>query len=86
MTNSITPVHGHVLLEKMQQNDKTHFGVIIPEGVKGKPVVARVKFVGDNSSLSPGDVVAFPAKIGHIVKHDGVEYVSIIEKEILLTL
>ncbi len=88
------PLHNYVLLTRIEEENKTAGGIIIPDTAKEKPVRGRVIVVGDGvfengqkipMSVKPGDMVLFAkwAASANEVKIDGTDYVLIKESDIL---
>ena len=88
------PLHNYVLLERLEEENKTAGGIIIPDNAKEKPVRGRVIAVGDGIyengqkipvSVKQNDVVLFAkwASTANEVKIDGKDYVLIKESDIL---
>ena len=62
------PLHNYVLLERIEEENKTAGGIFIPDNAKEKPVQGRVIATGDGIiengqkiplSVKPGDKVLF---------------------------
>ena len=88
------PLHNYVLLERIEEENKTAGGIIIPDNAKEKPVHGRVIAIGDgiveNGQKIPltvkvGDAVLFAkwASSANEVKIDGHDYILIKESDIL---
>lgn len=88
------PLHNYVLLERIEEENRTAGGIIIPDNAKEKPVHGRVIAVGDGiiengqkiaPTVKPGDSVLFAkwASSANEVKIDGVDYILIKESDIL---
>ena len=88
------PLHNYVLIERIEEENKTAGGIIIPDNAKEKPVHGRVIAVGDGNiengqkvpmSVKAGDNVLFAkwASSANEVKIDGKDYVLIKESDIL---
>ncbi|MCQ2574689.1 MAG: co-chaperone GroES [Alphaproteobacteria bacterium] len=88
------PLHNYVLLERLEEENKTAGGIIIPDTAKEKPSRARVVATGDGIfengqkvpvSVKPGDVILFAkwASSANEVKIEGKDYVLIKESDIL---
>ena len=88
------PLHNYVLLQRIEEENKTAGGIIIPDNAKEKPVHGRVIAVGDGliengqkipMSVKVGDTVLFAkwASSANEVKIDGADYVLIKESDIL---
>ena len=72
------PLHNYVLLERMEEENKTAGGIIIPDNAKEKPSRGRVIAVGDGA-FDGDDRVPMTVE----VKIDGKDYVLIKETDIL---
>ena len=88
------PLHNYVLLERIEEENKTAGGIIIPDNAREKPVRGRVIAAGEGAydgderipmSVKTGDVVLFAkwASSANEVKLDGRDYVLIKETDIL---
>ena len=88
------PLHNYVLLERIEEENITAGGIIIPDNAKEKPSRGRVIAVGDGVyygeklvpvSVKADDVVLFAkwAASANEVKIDGRDYVLIKETDIL---
>ena len=88
------PLNNYVLLTRIEEENKTAGGIIIPDTAKEKPVRGRVVAVGDGlfengqkipMSVKPDDVVLFAKWAASVneVKIDGTDYVLIKESDIL---
>lgn len=88
------PLNDYVLLSRIEEENKTAGGIIIPDNAKEKPSRGRVVAVGDGAiangvrapmTVAAGDVVMFAkwAASANEVKIDGADYVIIKESDIL---
>ena len=88
------PLHNYVLLERIEEENITAGGIIIPDNAKEKPSRGRVIAVGDGVyygeklvpvSVKADDVVLFAkwTASANEVKIDGRDYVLIKETDIL---
>ncbi|MBO7053623.1 MAG: co-chaperone GroES [Alphaproteobacteria bacterium] len=88
------PLHNYILLERIEEENKTAGGIIIPDNAKEKPVRGRVIATGDGIydngqkipvTVKPNDIVLFAkwASSANEVKIDGKDYVLIKESDIL---
>ena len=88
------PLHNFVLLERIEEENITAGGIIIPDNAKEKPSRGRVIAVGDGAyagddlipmTVKVDDVVLFAkwAASANEVKLDGKDYVLIKETDIL---
>jgi chaperonin GroES len=87
------PLHDRVVVERIEAEEKTAGGIIIPDTAKEKPQQGEVVSVGpggrDESGklipidVKPGDRVLFGKWSGTEVKLDGVEYLIMKESDIM---
>jgi chaperonin GroES len=87
------PLHDRVVLERIDAEEKTAGGIIIPDTAKEKPQQGKVVAVGpggrdENGKLIPidvktGDRVLFGKWSGTEVKIDGIEYLIMKESDIM---
>ena len=87
------PLHDRVVVTRIDANNKTPGGIIIPDTAKEKPTEGEVIAVGpggrDESGklipidLKKGDRVLFGKWSGTEVKLDGVEYLIMKESDIM---
>jgi chaperonin GroES len=87
------PLHDRVVVTRIDAEDKTAGGIIIPDTAKEKPTEGEVIAVGpggrDESGklipidLKQGDRVLFGKWSGTEIKIDGVEYLIMKESDIM---
>ena len=88
------PLHNYVLLTRIEEENKTAGGIIIPDNAREKPSRGRVVAVGDGAfdgdekipmTVKVDDVVLFAkwAASANEVRLDGHDYVLIKETDIL---
>lgn len=90
------PLRDRVLVRRLEKDEKTAGGIIIPDTAKEKPIEGAVLAVGpgaqdDSGKLTPmslktGDVVLFAKWSGTEVKIDGEELLILKEADVLGTL
>jgi len=90
---NFTPLHDRVLVERIESDEKTAGGLIIPETAKEKPQEGEIIAVGegarkDSGELIPmavkaGDRVLFGKWSGTEVKIDGQDMLIMKESDIL---
>jgi len=90
---SMRPLHDRVLVQQLDEEEKTKGGIIIPDSAKEKPHQGKVIAVGsgrklDDGTTKPvevkkGDVVLFEKYAGTTIKLDGEDYMILREDEIL---
>ncbi len=83
---NLKPLHDRVLVERVEQEDRTKGGIIIPDTAQEKPMEGKVISVGGGARNENGQVVALDVKKGDRVvfgKWSGTE-VKIDGKELLI--
>jgi chaperonin GroES len=92
----LRPLNDRVIVKRLEEEEKTVGGIIIPDTAKEKPQQARVIAVGkgrtlDNGQVIPltvkeGDRVLFGKYAGTEIKIDGDEHLIMREDDILAIL
>ena len=87
------PLHDRVVLRRLEGEEKTKGGIIIPDTAKEKPQEGEIVAVGagardENGKLVPldvkaGDRILFGKWSGTEIKLDGVEYLIMKESDIM---
>ena len=80
------PLHDRVLVRRVQSEEKTKGGLIIPESAKEKPAEGIVVSVGEGARKDSGELIAPAVKAGDRIlfgKWSGTE-VSIDGEEMLI--
>ena len=87
------PLHDRVIVKRVEEEDKTAGGIIIPDAAKEKPQQGKVIAVGkgkilENGKVSPldvkkGDRILFGKYSGQEIKIDGEEHLIMREDDIL---
>jgi chaperonin GroES len=83
---AFTPLHDRVLVRRLEGEDKTKGGLIIPDTAKEKPAEGEVISVGEGARKDSGELIAPAVKAGDRVlfgKWSGTE-VTIDGKELLI--
>ena len=90
---SFRPLHDRVLVRRVEAEEKTAGGIIIPDSAKEKPQEGEVVSVGtgaraDDGKITPmdvksGDRILFGKWSGTEVKVDGEELIIMKESDIL---
>ena len=88
-----SPLHDRILVKRLEQEDTTKGGIIIPDTAKERPMKGAIVAVGPGKvgdggkiipmSLKPGDTVLFNKYAGSEVKLDDEEYSVMREDDIL---
>ncbi len=89
----LRPLGDRVVIKRVEQEEKTKGGIIIPDSAKEKPVEAEVIAVGPGKALKDGKIRPVEVKQGDRVligkwsgteiKHDGADHVIVREEDIL---
>ncbi len=92
----IRPLNDRVLVSRLEEEQKTSGGIIIPETAKEKPQEGKVIAVGPGKvdedgkrigmDVKVGDRILFGKYSGNEVKIDGVEHLIMREEDILAVL
>ncbi len=80
------PLHDRVVIRRLEEEEKTAGGIIIPDTAKEKPMQGEVLAVGPGARNEKGEVVALDLQIGDRVlfgKWSGTE-VKIDGQELLI--
>ena len=93
MATKIRPLQDRVLIKRVQEEQKTKGGIIIPDSAKEKPIEGEVVAVGNGKlqeggslrklDVKAGDRVLFGKFAGTEVKLDGDEHLILREDDIL---
>ncbi len=89
----VRPLGDRVLVQRLDSEEKTAGGIIIPDSAKEKPQQGKIMAVGngktfENGSTKPldvkvGDKVLFSKYSGSEIKLDGEEFLIVREDDIL---
>ena len=92
----IRPLHDRILIKRVDEEQKTAGGIIIPDSAKEKPQEGRVIAVGNGKAdadgkvrpldVKKGDRVLFGKYTGSEVNLDGEEHLIIREEDVLCVL
>ena len=90
---SLRPLHDRVLVRRVEQEEKTAGGIIIPDSAQEKPQQGEILAVGtgtrsENGTVTPldvkvGDIVLFGKWGGTEVKVDGEDLLIMKESDIM---
>jgi len=93
MAQKFRPLHDRLLIKRIEAEEKSKGGIIIPDSAKEKPIEGKVIAVGNGKSLEngqlrklevkAGDRVLFGKYSGTEIKVDGEEHVILREEEVL---
>jgi len=89
----VRPIHDRVIVKRLEEEEKTKGGIIIPDSAKEKPIEGKVIAVGDGKikedgtkipmGIKKGDRVLFTKYGGTEIKIDGEEHLMMREDDIL---
>ena len=89
----IRPLGDRVLVRRVEAEEKTAGGILLPESAKEKPKEGKIVSLGEGRTLDNGDKSKFSVKkndriifssyAGTEVKYDGVDYLIMREDDIL---
>jgi chaperonin GroES len=92
----IRPLADRIVIKRLEQEEKTKGGIIIPDSAKEKPIEGLVVAAGNGKTLKNGKVRPLEVKQGDRVligkysgtevKIDGVEHVILNEDDVLAVL
>jgi len=89
----IKPLSDKVLVQRVEAEDKTAGGIVLPDTAKEKPKKGKVIAVGKGKvlddgklrkiSVKKGDTILFTSYAGTEIKIDGKEYLIMEESDIM---
>jgi len=89
----IRPLQDRVIVKRLEEEQKTKGGIIIPDTAKEKPIEGKVIAVGNGKVLEDGkvrpldikkgDTILFSKYAGTEIKIDGEEHLIMREEDIL---
>lgn len=89
----IKPLQDRILVKRIEEEEKTKGGIIIPDAAKEKPQEGKVIAVGDGKMLDngqkapltvkAGDKILFGKYSGTEIKIDGEEHLILREDDVL---
>jgi chaperonin GroES len=90
---NIRPLQDRVIVKRVEEEEKTKGGIIIPDTAKEKPIEGKVIAVGKGKvnedgklralDVKKGDLVLFGKYAGTEIKLDGVDHLILREDDIL---
>jgi len=93
MATKLTPMGDRLLVERLEAEEKTAGGIVLPDAAKEKPIQGKVIAVGPGRRSDDGEFVALQVKKGDTilfgkyagteVKVDGDEYLIMKEDDVL---
>ncbi len=89
----VVPLNDKIVVKRMEAEEKTAGGIVLPDAAKEKPKQGKVLSLGDGKLLETGKRAAFQVKegdrvlftsyAGNEVTLDGEEYLIMTEEDIL---
>jgi len=89
----IKPLHDRVIVKRVEEEETTKGGIIIPDTAKEKPVEGKVVAVGDGKTtddgkrqpleVKKGDKILFGKYAGTDINIDGEEHLIMREDDII---
>lgn len=73
---NVRPLHDRLIVRRLDEDEKTKGGIIIPDTAKEKPQEAKVIAVGNGKVLEDGKKIPLDVKVGDKVlfsKYSGTE-------------
>ena len=90
---NLKPLHDRVLVERVEQEDRTKGGIIIPDTAQEKPMEGEVLEIGSGArdetgklvplDVKKGDKILFGKWSGTEVKMNGEDYLIMKESDIM---
>jgi chaperonin GroES len=89
----VVPLNDKIVIKRLEAEEKTAGGIVLPDAAKEKPKQGKVLSLGDGKLLEngkrasfqvkEGDRVLFTSYAGNEVTVDGEEYLIMTEEDIL---
>ncbi len=89
----VRPLHDRIIVKRLEEEEKTKGGIIIPDSAKEKPIEGKVIAVGDGRIKEDGTKIPMEVKKGNRVlftryggteiKIDGEEHLMMKEDDVL---
>jgi chaperonin GroES len=93
MALKLKPLEDRVVVEPLEQEEKTKGGIVLPDTAKEKPQKGRIVAAGPGRydeegkripmEVKSGDVVAYSRYAGTEIKIEGKEYLILRESDVL---
>ena len=90
---TVVPLNDKILVKRLEAEEKTAGGILLPDTAKEKPKQGKVVRVGDGKRLDsgkrapfqvkPNDRILFTSYAGNEVTVDGEEFLIMSEDEVL---
>src|SRR3954464_7618700 len=90
---NIRPLYDRIVVKRIEEQETTRNGIVIPDSAKEKPQEGEVMAIGRGKRLDNGQIVALDVKAGdrilfgkysgNEIKLDGTEYIIMREEDVL---
>ena len=61
----LRPLHDHLVVERLEEDEQVKGGILIPDSAKEKPQRGKVIAAGDGKRLQNGKRIALDVQAGH---------------------
>ena len=89
----IRPLYDRIVVKRIEEQETTRHGIVIPDSAKEKPQEGEVMAIGKGKRLDDGKMVAVDVQLGdrilfgkytgNDIKLDGTEYIIMREDDVL---
>ena len=88
MSFGIKPLGNRVVIKRLEAEEKTASGIVLPGQAKEKPQIAEILAVGpgtedEKMEVKVGDTVIFSQYAGTEIKYQGEEYTILAQRDVL---
>ena len=93
MAPKVKPIGDKLLVKRLEAEEKTKGGIVLPDSAKEKPSEGKILALGDGKTVEGGKIVGFQVKkgdrilfssyAGTEIKLDGDDYLIMSESDIL---
>ena len=90
---NIRPLYDRIVVKRIEEQETTRTGIVIPDSAKEKPQEGEVMAIGRGKRLDDGKMVALDVRVsyrilfgkysGNDIKLDGIEYIIMREDDVL---
>jgi len=90
---NIRPLHDRIVVKRVQEQESTRHGIVIPDSAKEKPQEGEGLAVGNGKRLETGELVALDVNVGDRILFgkytgneltlDGTDYIIMREDDVL---
>ena len=89
----IRPLHDRIVVKRIEEQETTHSGIVIPDSAKEKPQEGEVMAVGRGKRLDDGKIIVLDVQVGdrilfgkysgNEITLEGTEYIIMREDDVL---